>query len=224
MIFSPLLKLYLLYGPPGSGKSTLARRLESEQQVQYISVGQITRHEIERKSVVGQQLKYYLDRVVEYPPDLISEIITNRQSALPRDCKRALLDGFPKYPAEAPVFLQLLRSSNIMLAAVIVLEGPSLENLLHRVHSRLFCGDCGCQTFVDSYPTECPQCGKSLKFREDDEPAILQRRYNDHISSIENTLSALNLSSGQIIHIGATESPDVIYTAACRELSFHLPE
>jgi adenylate kinase len=208
---------YLLYGPPASGKTYLALKLQREHGFHYLSVGEITRREIASDSTEGRQLKYYLDNVLEYPPELISGVLRMEIARVPRSCKHVFLDGFPKYDREVKSFLKMLADLAIRLVAIVLLECP-LAEVLRRVSQRRMCRGCGRQCTANRN-ARCPHCNGDLVRRDDDEPIVLQRRYRDYTTSIAETLEFLKACEAPIVRISATESRRMVYTLLRQRLS-----
>ena len=178
--------LYLVYGPPGSGKTSVMANLP----ISYLSVGEITRKEISRKTVDGLALKGYLDRVVEYPPELIGRVVFPHLTAATLVGLPIVLDGFPKYEQEALPFKEMVKSCGLNLTGVINL-GLSVEEALARVAGRIICSGCGRQVDISGGISNNCTCGGLLEIREDDQPHILRRRYSDYEKTVEKTIGAL---------------------------------
>jgi adenylate kinase family enzyme len=106
---------YLIYGPPGCGKTTIGQLISNNSTLKYISVGEITRREIYSQSEVGKKLKYYLDLPLEYPIELISNLIQVNLDNLIENKTDFILDGYPKYYWEAENFINYLKQKNIKL-------------------------------------------------------------------------------------------------------------
>lgn len=175
---------FLIYGPPGSGKTTVAQEMCKKEGLEYLSVGAITRSEISRCTELGNALKACLDKVIEYQPELIAKTmepyIINAQGFL--------LDGYPKYKEEVPSFFQILNRAGLTINRILVLT-LTLEEAQVRTLQRKICSVCGLQT--GEKESRCGSCGGELKTREDDQPEIFSRRFNDHIQTINQTLARL---------------------------------
>lgn len=182
------MKNLLLYGPPASGKSTIAKKICSIWNLEYISVGKITRTEIEKKSAIGKELKNYLDLVVEYPVELITTVVFLAINKCINSGKFFILDGYPKYDWEAREFLK--QKKHFDIAGSIILEIP-FETAKIRSKNRRVCPKCQESQSIGSIENQCLFCNTSLILREDDSEAIFIRRYNDYITNIDKTMNVL---------------------------------
>ncbi|MFA4990923.1 MAG: nucleoside monophosphate kinase [Candidatus Paceibacterota bacterium] len=201
-------RIFLLYGPPGSGKTTVGEEVEQRSggTLKYLSVGKITRGEITRQSEMGMKLKEYLEKVEEYPPTLIGELVRKHILEAAEAGGAMIVDGFPKYPAEAPYFLKIIEEGDFSLKTIIILD-ISREESLERTAKRRICQNCQGQfSLRNEEEAKCPFCGNSLCRRDDDEKEILMRRYNDYYKSIGDTLNVLGSSVKRTVHINGESS------------------
>ncbi|MEK6913495.1 MAG: nucleoside monophosphate kinase [Nanoarchaeota archaeon] len=209
----------LLYGPPASGKTTLAQILTKETGLVYISVGQIVREEIRKKSTNGLLLKKYLDDVVEYPVDLISKVVENRLKKL-KSGESFLLDGFPKYYNEAKAFLDIKEKHKLNINNIILIEVP-LPQVISRVKNRRICLNCLRQYSIEvDGISRCSKCEILLSKREDDSIDFLIRRYTDYKKSIGKTLKILGSNNFKTTKIDGEKHTLEILHLIKKELIF----
>ncbi|MCJ7805296.1 nucleoside monophosphate kinase [Patescibacteria group bacterium] len=212
---------YLLYGPPASGKTALALELSRRIAKEYISVGELTRREIELGTPRGKRLQRCLDEVTEYPIELITGLVEESIVACMSAGENFILDGFPKYAQEARAFVKLLEKHRILLDAAIVIDLP-VEGAFVRVLNRRICVSCLAQT--EDGGQICPQCGDALTIRDDDIPPIFKRRYNDYKDSIDETLRIIGPFCKRIIHIQGSQSKEDLFNLLYIKLSLSMPE
>jgi adenylate kinase len=214
-------RVNLLYGPPASGKSSVAKEICATRNIEYLSVGDITRREIASGSPRGQELEDCLNRVIEYPVELITSVVEERIIQTLNNGLDFILDGYPKYPWEAEAFLGLLERSNLRIRLIIVIDIP-LEEAIKRVAERRICQNCLSQTDIKTNPGDnCIKCGGALIIREDDRPEILRRRYGDYESTIDSTLKILYGHYKSLIRINGSQLPEEVRKDALS--SFNLP-
>lgn len=200
----------LLYGPPASGKSTVAKEVSDQTGISYLSVGDMTREEISSKSKRGLRLQKYLDEVVEYPVELISEVVEERIVKAIQSETSFILDGFPKYPGEATAFVSLMEKHKFKIDAIAIIEIPFQEALI-RAASRRICTECLLQTTIDDQNIcTCDSCGGSLIIRDDDRPEVLERRYQDYDNSIRETLAILEGHYTKLLTIDGTNNRETV--------------
>lgn len=189
----------LVYGPPGSGKTTIIDQIRNEKNVVCISVGEISRKEIALKTELGLRLKDCLDRVVEYPPMLISGLVEPYIKDGIKNNKTIILDGFPKYKQEVPAFIEIVDGNDIPEIKIIHLTLP-IEETLDRVRYRRICNLCGDQIRIEKFEEQNHQgCGGNLVTRDDDLPEIIKRRYGDYQRTVSETINSLSQHKSIII-------------------------
>ena len=89
-----------MLGPPGAGKGTQAQVISDELGLPHISSGDIFRENLKNQTELGKLAKGYMDRGELVPDDLTISMIRERLSR-PDAAPGALLDGFPRTPAQA---------------------------------------------------------------------------------------------------------------------------
>lgn len=118
----------LLVGPPGAGKGTQAAVLSEELGIPHISTGDLFRAHIDGKTLLGRQVKEYLDSGSLVPDEITNEMVAERL-AEPDAVGGFLLDGFPRNTAQAEVLTGILHEQDTQLDAVIELDVPEDERV-----------------------------------------------------------------------------------------------
>ena len=123
-------------GPPGAGKSTQARRvgrsLPSHNRSPRFSTGDLVRAEIEAGTEIGREVLGYYERGERVPDETIYSLVLPRL----RRSGGFMLDNFPATASQASVLDEDLDERGAGgLSRVILLEGPSDEELLERILS-----------------------------------------------------------------------------------------
>ncbi len=116
------LKLIIL-GPPAGGKGTCCEVIKNQYNVVHLSTGDILRENIDNRTLLGSQVKPYVDKGLLVPDDLIMDMVTERLSQ--KDCKERgwLLDGFPRTGVQAEHMI----AKEILPDAVICLDVQDKE-------------------------------------------------------------------------------------------------
>jgi len=161
-------------GPPGIGKGTYAKAISQKYGIPHISTGDIFREEIARGTELGQKVKYYVERGLLVPDEIVIEVVKKVLQS-PMCSKGFILDGFPRTLKQAE---ELDKITKIDL--VFLFEAP-LEVIIERVSGRLVCPKCGAIYHIKWRPPKtpgiCDVCGTPLIRRKDDEPEVVRERY-----------------------------------------------
>ena len=110
----------ILIGPPGSGKTTITEQLVSDRSVQALETGSLLREQVASETELGKELKPYLDAGELAPTEIVAAVVASGLQEL--DSSVVLFDGFPRREEELSTFFEQIESSQINLAAVLVLE------------------------------------------------------------------------------------------------------
>lgn len=167
-----------LLGPPGAGKGTQAKRISEKFELPHISSGDIFRENLNKQTELGKKAEEYMNRGELVPDDLTVSMIRERLSR--PDCEEgALLDGFPRTPAQAKALDEMLSDFAGEIDAVPYINVPENE-LVERLSGRLTCRAKG-HIFHKKYnppqePGVCDYDGSELYQREDDKPETVKRR------------------------------------------------
>jgi adenylate kinase len=168
----------VLLGPPGAGKGTQAEIISERLGVPHISSGDIFRENLKNQTELGQLARTYMDRGDLVPDDLTIAMIRERLSR--PDCQPgALLDGFPRTPAQAEALADMLAEFQGRVNVVLYIKVPE-EILVERLTGRWTCRAQG-HIFHEKYnPPKaagvCDYDGSELYQREDDKVETVLRR------------------------------------------------
>jgi adenylate kinase len=168
----------VLLGPPGAGKGTQARLISERLHLPHISSGDLFRENIKNQTALGQLAKGYIDRGELVPDEVTIAMIRQRLSQ--PDCEPgALLDGFPRTPAQAEALSAMLAEFGGKVNVVPYIRVPQ-EVLIERLAGRWTCRAQG-HIFHEVYhpPKEAGRCdydGSELYQREDDRAETVANR------------------------------------------------
>jgi adenylate kinase len=168
----------ILFGAPGAGKGTQTGSLIETYHIPAIATGDMLREQRRAGSVLGEQVKGYMDRGELVPDALMIDIIKTRLKK--PDAKNGfILDGFPRTVAQAEALDSMLDQLGRRVDAVIYLR-VSRQVLIDRLSHRYSCRTChAVYTFTPQQARELPHCtldGGELYQRPDDRPEIVAHR------------------------------------------------
>lgn len=168
----------LLLGPPGAGKGTQAKRLSRALNLPHISSGDLFREHLSKRTELGQLAETYMSRGELVPDDVTIAMIRERLSR-PDAAAGAILDGFPRTPAQAEALDAMLRELGGQVDVVFYIR-VSQPVLVRRLAGRWMCRAQG-HIYHEEYkpPKVAGRCdvdGSELYQREDDKPETVARR------------------------------------------------
>lgn len=168
----------VLLGPPGAGKGTQAKVLAEKFNLPHISSGDIFRENIKNDTELGQMAKAYISKGELVPDDLTIAMIRERFSR--SDCiNGAILDGFPRTPAQADALCEMLKEFGGKVNLVPFITAP-VEVLIERLAGRWTCRVCGRVYHERFNPPKkmgvCDADGGELYQREDDKAETVIHR------------------------------------------------
>ena len=160
-------------GPPGVGKGTHAGIVARKYGIPRISTGDIMREEIKKGTILGKEVKSYMDAGELVPDEIVIDILKKRISQ--DDCKKGfILDGFPRTLTQAE---ELERVTSINLVVNML---ASHRVIIERITGRLTCRKCGAIYHVKNIPPKkdgiCDKCGGELYHREDQSKEAVEKR------------------------------------------------
>jgi adenylate kinase len=168
----------VLLGPPGAGKGTQAQVISKEMNLAHISSGDLFRENLKNQTELGKMAQGYMNRGELVPDDVTIAMVKDRLQR--PDCKDgALLDGFPRTPAQANALDEMLATLGQKVASVPYISVPA-EELIERLGGRWTCPSCG-RVYHEKYnpPKKAGVCdvdGSTLIQRDDDKAETVERR------------------------------------------------
>ncbi|MCU0489556.1 MAG: adenylate kinase [Anaerolineales bacterium] len=169
----------VLLGPPGAGKGTQAKIISQEKGLPHISSGDIFRENLKNQTELGVLAKGYMDRGELVPDDLTIAMIRDRLSR--PDCVGgALLDGFPRTPAQAAALDVMLAEMGGKVNWVPYINVPEAE-LVERLTGRWTCrlNPAHIYNIKSNPPAKAGVCdidGGELYQRDDDKEETVKNR------------------------------------------------
>ena len=201
----------VLLGPPGAGKGTQAQKVSQQLKLPHISSGDIFRENLKNQTELGKQAKGYIERGELVPDDLTISMIRDRLSR--PDCvPGALLDGFPRTPAQADALAGMLAGFGGKVNAVPYIKVAE-DVLIERLTGRWTCRAQGHVFHIKFNPPKqsgiCDVDGSELYQRDDDKVETVTNRirvyFNQTMPLIEYYQKA-----GLLMEIDGTRSIDEV--------------
>jgi adenylate kinase len=171
-------KFYVMLGPPGAGKGTQAAIIAEKCCIPHISSGNIFRENLQSNTELGIKAKQYMDKGELVPDDITIGMVKDRLKK--EDCsKGALLDGFPRTPAQAEALSDFLSTIGASITCVPFINVEKNE-LVERLSGRWTCKAEGHVFHTKYKPSKqegiCDIDGSELYQREDDKKETVEQR------------------------------------------------
>jgi adenylate kinase len=168
----------VLLGPPGAGKGTQAEILAEKTKLAHVSSGDLFRENLKNMTELGKLAKSYMDKGNLVPDDVTIKMIKERLTR--PDCKAgAILDGFPRTPAQAEALEKMLTEFHGQVDLVPYITG-SEEVLVERTSGRWTCRAQGHIYHEKFNPPKqkgiCDIDGSELYQRDDDKADTVRHR------------------------------------------------
>ena len=168
----------VLLGPPGVGKGTQAKILTQQTGLPHISSGDLFRENIKNQTELGKLAQTFMVKGELVPDDVTIAMIRDRLSQ--PDCKTgAILDGFPRTPAQADALEVMLKTFGGHVNAVPQIVVP-LDVIVERLSGRWTCRANGHIFNERSNPPKvagkCDVDGSDLYQRDDDKAETVRHR------------------------------------------------
>ncbi len=197
----------ILLGPPGVGKGTQAKILAETTKLAHVSSGDLFRENIKNRTELGRLAKSFMDKGELVPDDVTISMIRDR-IARP-DCEAgAILDGFPRTPAQADALENMLAEFGVEVDVVPYITATE-SILVERASGRWTCREQGHiyhQTFSPPQKTGvCDMDGSELYQREDDMVETVTKRIRVYL---EQTMPLVEYyrKGGKLLEIDGTQA------------------
>jgi adenylate kinase len=201
----------VLLGPPGAGKGTQAKVIAEKYHLAHISSGDLFRENLKGQTELGKVAQGYMNRGELVPDDVTIAMIRDRLSR--PDCANgALLDGFPRTPAQADALEVMLAGFAGKVNVTPYINVPS-EVLVERLGGRWTCKQCG-HVYHEKYnPPKvaglCDHDQTELYQREDDKAETVARRIQVFLSQTQPLIEYYT-KRGLLVEVDGTRSIDAV--------------
>jgi adenylate kinase len=201
----------VLLGPPGVGKGTQAKILSEQTGLAHISSGDLFRENLKNQTELGKLAQTYMTKGELVPDDVTIAMIRERLSR--PDCKEgAILDGFPRTPAQADALETMLKDFNGHVDVVPFVTADA-NVLIERLGGRWTCRDNGHIFNEKSNPPKiekvCDFDGSELYQRDDDKEETVKRRIEVYFDQTSPLISYYR-DHGKLVEIDGTRSIDQV--------------
>ena len=201
----------VMLGPPGVGKGTQAKILSEKTGLAHISSGDLFRENLKNQTELGKLAQTYMTKGDLVPDDVTVAMIKDRLTR--PDCAAgAILDGFPRTPAQAEALEAMLKDFNGQVDGVpFVTAGEDI--LIDRLTGRWTCQAEGHvfneKTNPPKVAGKCDFDGSDLYQRDDDKPETLKNRIKVYFEQTAPLISYYR-DHGKLVEIDGTQSIDQV--------------
>jgi len=197
----------VLLGPPGVGKGTQAKILSERSGLAHISSGDLFRENIKNLTELGKLAQTYMSQGELVPDDVTIAMIRDRISR--PDCKEgAILDGFPRTPAQAEALEKMLQEFHGHVDCVPLITAAE-KVLKERLNDRWTCRAVGHIYNAKSNPPKnigtCDIDGSDLYQRDDDKAETVIHRIQVYLDQT-SPLIVYYRDRGKLIEIDGMQS------------------
>lgn len=201
----------VLLGPPGVGKGTQAQILSKETNLAHISSGDLFRENFKNNTELGKLAKSYMDKGELVPDDVTIGMIRERLKR--PDCKAgAILDGFPRTPAQADALIPMLGEFGGEVNLVPYITAAE-DILAERLTDRWTCRAQGhIYNAVSSLPKKPGTCdidGSELYQRDDDKAETVKYRVHVYLNQTMPLVEYYR-TKGKLIEINGAQDVEQV--------------
>jgi len=196
----------VILGPPGVGKGTQAKILSETKKLAHISSGDLFRENIKNQTNLGILAKSFIDKGELVPDDVTIAMIKDR--IFRPDCEAgAILDGFPRTPAQADALEKMLAEFKGQVNKVPYITAAA-SILIERISGRWTCRANG-HVYHEKFnpPKEAGKCdidGSELYQREDDKIETVTRRIKVYLEQTAPLVDYYR-QRGKLVEIDGTQ-------------------
>lgn len=200
----------VMLGPPGAGKGTQAKVIADKLGLVHVSSGDLFRENLSRETELGKLAQTYMTKGELVPDDVTIAMVKERLSR--PDCALgAVLDGFPRTPAQAEALNGILAEMHGKINIVPLISVPD-EVLIERLSGRWMSAS-GRVYHALYNPPKVKWLddvdGSPLYQRDDDKPETVQHRidvYNAQTAPLINFFMA----AGILAEVDGTQDIDKV--------------
>jgi adenylate kinase len=210
----------VMLGPPGVGKGTQAKILAERKGLAHVSSGDLFRDNIKNQTELGQLAQSFMNKGELVPDDVTIAMVRERISR--PDCQAgAILDGFPRTPAQADALKQMLTGFGGDVDYVPFINADE-QVLIKRLSGRWTCRANGHIFHAMFNPPKksgiCDLDGSELYQREDDKVETVTRRIQVYTEQTA-PLIAYYREAGKLVEIDGAQPIEQVTAALMKAIS-----
>jgi len=199
----------VMLGPPGVGKGTQAKILSEKTGLAHISSGDLFRENLKNQTELGKLAQTYMTKGELVPDDVTVAMVKDRLTR--PDCEAgAILDGFPRTPAQAEALETMLQDFNGHVDCVPFIQAGE-DVLVERLTGRWTCRAEGhvfnAKTNPPKMAGKCDFDGSELYQRDDDKEDTVKNRIRVYFNQTAPLISYYK-NHGKLVEIDGTQSID----------------
>ncbi|MDR0820659.1 MAG: adenylate kinase [Endomicrobium sp.] len=198
---------YIILGHPGAGKGTQAKKIAVKFGMVHLSTGDMFREA--KKS--DESINKLLSSGQLVPDEIVVNMVRERLEK--NDIEKGfLLDGFPRTVKQAEELDRMLRSENIKMDGIFLINVP-FEESVKRIAGRRVCA-CGASYHTILLPPKesgkCDRCGGVLFHRSDDKEDVIRDRFSVYEKQTKPLIEYYK-ESGLLIYIDGLKSESSVF-------------
>ena len=195
----------VMLGPPGAGKGTQAKILAEKLDLVHVSTGDLFRENLSQETELGKLASSFMVKGELVPDDVTIAMVRERLSR-PDCAKGAVMDGFPRTPAQAEAFEVLLSEIGGKVDLVPFISVPN-EVLVQRLSGR-WMSHAGRVYHALYNPPKVKWVddvdGSPLYQRDDDKPETVLHRINVYYDQTSPLIDFYR-QAGTLVEIDGTQ-------------------
>ncbi len=200
----------VMLGPPGAGKGTQAKVIAEELGLVHVSTGDLFRENLSQETELGKLAARYMNAGELVPDDVTIAMVEERLGRA--DCvKGAVLDGFPRTPAQAEALDDLLSRIGGKVDLVPFIQVPN-EVLIERLSGRWMSRSGRVYHALYNPPKVKwldDEDGSELYQRDDDKPETVAHRINVYYEQT-SPLIAYYQEAGTLVEIDGAQEIEAV--------------
>ena len=201
----------VLLGPPGVGKGTQAKILSKKMGLAHISSGDLFRENLNKQTELGKLAQTYMTKGELVPDDVTVAMVKDRLTR-PDSKAGAILDGFPRTPAQADALEAMLRDFNGRVDSVPFITAGG-DILVERLTGRWTCRAEGHVFNQKTNPPKtagkCDFDGSELYQRDDDKEETVKNRIQVYFNQTAPLISYYR-NHGKLVEINGAQAIDQV--------------